>query len=426
MNVQIKKLYRLAEAPSRRILGLMSGTSLDGLDMALCKISGAGYETKVEIENYATQNYQKKFRENIGKVFSKEEVILKDICLLNEWVGLEHARIINDQLKIWGIKNALVDLIASHGQTIYHAPKKFHQNKDFPNGTLQIGDGDHIAQNTKIITFHDFRQKQLAAGGEGAPLAPYGESLLFSNVFCHRVLINLGGIANFTYLPSLQSNKTGISGDLGPANTLMDALVRKEFSSPGNEHRYDPNGDFARNGKVNDLLLGHLLSDPFFKEPIPKSTGPEKFSLGWFYQAVNSIKNKSTKKHFSVETPTNEIDSNLAAGETSISKEDLLATLNEFTASLIFQGIKPYLFDPLEIYLSGGGIYNRTLMENLQKKLSPNLLNLTDKLGIPPDAKEAVLFAVLANEALAGNAESYRMDKNQFPNVSMGKISLPN
>ena len=163
MNKNIESLYRISNKAERLIVGLMSGTSFDGLDIALCKIKGNGIDTKIELISFETIAYEPDFKEDLKSVFSRRDADLEKICVLNEWIGLKHASMINDCLKKWNYKNSDIDLIASHGQTIYHAPKFLHPGDKFTNATLQIGDGDHIAVKTGIITISDFRQKHIAA-----------------------------------------------------------------------------------------------------------------------------------------------------------------------------------------------------------------------------------------------------------------------
>jgi len=168
MNPNIEKLYKIGSKQERLIIGLMSGTSFDGLDIALCKIHGKGSETKVDLLKFETREYAPEFKEELKSVFSRRDADLEKVCVLNAWVALKQAEHINVCLKKWNYKKEEIDLIASHGQTIYHAPKFLHPDDKFPNATLQIGDGDHIAVATGIITISDFRQKHIAAGGEGA------------------------------------------------------------------------------------------------------------------------------------------------------------------------------------------------------------------------------------------------------------------
>ncbi|MEO7265189.1 MAG: anhydro-N-acetylmuramic acid kinase, partial [Ferruginibacter sp.] len=202
MNLGLKLLYNISNKPSRTIIGLMSGTSLDGLDVVLGRVSGNGLKTNFELQEFETVPYDEDFRNEIKSIFSKKHVELEKLTLLNPWVALYHGSIINSLLKKWKINNSDIDLIASHGQTIYHAPKSLHKHEKFGNATLQIGDGDHLAKATGIITLSDFRQKNIAAGGEGAPLAVYGDYLLFADEEENRLLLNMGGIANFTFLPA--------------------------------------------------------------------------------------------------------------------------------------------------------------------------------------------------------------------------------
>lgn len=224
MNKDIENLYTLAKKESRVILGLMSGTSLDGVDLALCHVKGSGKNTEISILEYETIAYTSLFRDEIKSIFSKEEVSLRRVCLMNSKIATTHAEIINNTLKKWGMSSKQVDLIASHGQTIFHAPRGENQPLEHPNSTLQIGDGDHISVITGIITISDFRQKHIAAGGQGAPLVAYGDYLLFSHSQESRLMLNIGGVSNFTYLPSKETIKNIISTDIGPGNTLMSTL----------------------------------------------------------------------------------------------------------------------------------------------------------------------------------------------------------
>ena len=232
MHPHISALYDLSQKPHRLIIGLMSGTSLDGLDVALCRVSGSGTETKVELLEFATVDYDDTYKKYVKSIFSKREVDLEKVCLVNTWIGDLHAQMIRDCLGKWSVLSAEVDLVASHGQTIYHAPQVIHQRPEFGDATLQIGDGDHIACGTGIITLSDFRQKHIAAGGEGAPLAVYGDYLIFSSREENRVMLNMGGIANFTYLPQSLDASAVFSTDVGPGNTIMGRLCASSFSGP--------------------------------------------------------------------------------------------------------------------------------------------------------------------------------------------------
>ena len=221
MNSSISRLYEMAKRPERLVIGLMSGTSVDGLDVALCRFSGTGMDTDITLLEFETVPYGEDYKKEIASVFSKRSVDLEKVCLLNGWVAQQHAKMVLYCLEKWRKHAADIDLIASHGQTIFHAPSSLHQHAKFGNANLQIGDGDHMAVETGIITISDFRQKHVAAGGEGAPLAAYGDFLIFSGKGEQRIMLNIGGIANFTFLPgSLHADEVFCS-DTGPGNTLM-------------------------------------------------------------------------------------------------------------------------------------------------------------------------------------------------------------
>lgn len=394
MNRSLNKLTQIANKPSRLIIGLMSGTSLDGLDIALCEMSNSGADTKIKLLFFETVDYPHQVKTQIRTVFAKDRIEFRQLCLLNPWLAEKHAEWILDCLKKWKINPAEIDLIASHGQTVYHCPKILHGNSLFPDSTLQIGDGDHIAVKTGIITISDFRQKHIAAGGEGAPLALYGDYLIFSKKGENRIMLNMGGIANFTFLPGSLKPEHVFVTDTGPGNTMLDAFAQKHF-----QVAYDRDSRLALQGHVNTGLLNALKSDDFFKKSFPKTTGPELFNLAYLQQAQ-------------------------AASDTrSVSPYDIMATLTRFSADTITESILQVPEKNYTVYLSGGGAHNPLLIRWIQDKLPQTKMSNTDLLGIPGDAKEAVLFAVLANETIAG--EALHFNKEGMPAITMGKISLP-
>ncbi|MXV14648.1 anhydro-N-acetylmuramic acid kinase [Hufsiella ginkgonis] len=384
----IRKLLAIAEKPSRLVIGLMSGTSLDGLDIALCRISGSGARTRAEVLRFETTPYPKSFKEDVLGIFARSQGDTEKLTLLNEVIGSTHAGYILAALAKWNVDPPAVDCIASHGQTIYHAPKRLHQQENYPNATLQIGDGDHIAVKTGIITLCDFRQKHIAAGGEGAPLALYGDKLLFSSAKESRVLLNMGGIANFTFLPQGGNGPVILSTDTGPGNTLIDAATRNYY-----QQDYDAGGRLAASGKADEELLAALLSHTFFEEALPKTTGPELFGETYLAAALEK------------------------AGRRSIAPQDLLATLSRLTAVSIANAIKKVTGPGAAVYVSGGGCHNPVVMNAIKEALPGFAIHNFAKLGIDPDAKEALLFAVLANETLAGDPG--------IDEITMGKICLP-
>ena len=395
MNPKIEQLYRICQKPSRLILGLMSGTSLDGLDLALCRFEGSGSSTQYHLLHFKTSEYPTDFKQKIQFIFAKEQIHFPSLSTLHAEIGIMHAQIILETLALWGIKPQEVDVIASHGQTVMHRPNR---DGKFPHSTLQIGDGDHIAFHTGILTISDFRQKHVAAGGEGAPLAIFGDYLLFSKLGENRILLNIGGIGNFTFLPADGLAKGVLVTDTGPGNTLMDAAVRHYF--PG--FFYDLEGRLGQQGLLHPGLLGALMELDFFTTDFPKSTGPEYFNL----EKVEDI----IRAHGWELTPT-----------------DLIRTLTEFTAQTIAMAVKKYV--PVKtgnIYVSGGGSKNPLLVERLSDLLLEFSLANSDAIGIPSNAKEAVLFALLANETLMDDGATSDRRLGDSPWVSMGKISLAN
>jgi len=429
------------------IIGLMSGTSLDGLDIALCKVSGDGLATSLKVERFMSVRYSAEFLAIVRPLFANPSAPLDEVTRANAWVAREHARMLIGVLNNWGIDSDHVDILASHGQTIFHAPRTLplsqHRNNSIEpalaSATLQIGDGDHLAFLTKILTLSDFRQKHIAANGEGAPLVPYADYLLFSSTSENRILVNIGGIANFTYIPSSASFNQVVSADSGPGNTLMDALIQNVSTLTANksvvnqlpniDKLYDSNGDFALKGKVDvlllNVLLGQLNNNALNEEQsisVNKSTGQETFNINFVHRALETLYRENTGN----------INTSALIDYLSTSKQafyNLLATLNLFTAKTIGNAIANLSISKREyentvIYLSGGGVHNPVLVANIRECAAHLSVKSCNDLGIDADAKEAALFAVLANQTLFGNSSVFAND-NGIPQTAFGKISLP-
>ncbi|MDB5017170.1 MAG: anhydro-N-acetylmuramic acid kinase [Mucilaginibacter sp.] len=393
MNQNLQKLFSIAQKKEKFGIGLMSGTSLDGLDIALCRFKGSGLQTQFSLLKFITIPYQEDFKKEIRQVFARKEVSLEKVCLLNVYIGDFHGQLVLQALSEWKLNAKDIDFIASHGQTIYHAPQRLHQQAGYLNATLQIGDGDHLAVKTGILTISDFRQKHLAAGGEGAPLALYVDVLLGSKAGENRILLNIGGIANLTYLPADGDYAHIICTDIGPGNTLIDAACQKYFNKP-----FDEDSKIALAGSVSESLLNALLDHPFFTEQPPKTTGPELFNLTY----LESARQRSNTSH--------------------ISYEDVICTLSAFTAKSIVDFIAANIkAQDIKLFASGGGAKNIYILNYLKEALPHVIIAGTGELGIDPDAKEAILFALLGNEALCG--EPIKIGNN--PAVLMGKFSFP-
>ncbi len=393
LNKNLQKLVNIAQKEQKLGIGLMSGTSLDGLDIALCRFTGHGIHTQFSLVKFITIPYGTGFKKEIQSVFALKDASLEKVCLLNAYIGNFHGELVLRALAGWGMRPDEVDFIASHGQTIYHAPKRLHHQAGYPNATLQIGDGDRMAVKTGILTISDFRQKHIAAGGEGAPLALYGDVLLAGRTGENRLLLNIGGIANLTFLPADGDYANVLCTDIGPGNTLIDAACREYFNKP-----YDESSEIALSGKINYLLLYALFDDPFFSQALPKTTGPELFNLEYVRQ---------------IQQLTNTTD---------VTPRDLVATLTAFTAKSIADFIEEHFpAKGLKIFISGGGGKNISIIDYLKKTMPDALIEDTGSLGIDPDAKEAILFALLGNEALCGEP----MVIGNNPAVWMGKFSFP-
>ena len=396
MNKNLSRLFEIAARKNRYIIGLMSGTSLDGLDVALCKLSKHGLNTRIELLEFETVPYSSVVKSRITEVFARKQVDFEKLCILNPWLGILHGKMVISCLKKWKYEAQKIDMVASHGQTVFHSPAFLHPEQN-TNATFQIGDGDHVAVTTGIITISDFRQKHIAKGGEGAPLAVYGDYLLLSHMTENRILLNIGGIANFTYLPAGRDPKKVFVTDTGPGNTLIDQLVRHSIPNV----YFDRDATIAKRGKIHTKLLHELKSNPFFNMSFPKTTGPELFNV----KNVRSAQKRSNT--------------------TNLSLEDLLATLTRFSAETIAEAIQSVVKKKrFEIYFSGGGVHNPLLTKWIQELLGIKNIRTTDELGIPGDAKEAMLFAVLANESTVGGNVNFGT-RAKIPSVSMGKISFP-
>ena len=393
MKADIQQLYELSNKQEKIIVGLMSGTSLDGLDIAACNIKGSGLSTQVEVLHFETVPYDEMYKQNILEVFSKPGIETLRLTLLNKQIAKRSSEHILRFIDKHGITN--VDCIASHGQTIFHAPTHLHKDVDAGTATLQIGDGDIIAKATGILTISDFRQKHIAAGGDGAPLAPYADAILYGSKYPNLILLNIGGIANFSYF---NHGRLMAYGDSGPGNKLMD-LVAGQANLQNN---YDKNGDFAARGIIHPQLLGLLHQHPYLKQPHPKSTGPETFSQAFISRALQQVQ------------------------PAVISDEDLMATLNRFTAETIANDINSVAGSTtdLKVIVTGGGLHNKTLMQHLATLIKGMIIDDAPHT-IHPDAKEAVLMALLANETLSGNIEEEMYVNGCLLPVSMGKICLP-
>jgi anhydro-N-acetylmuramic acid kinase len=349
-----------------RVAGLMSGTSADGIDVAIVDIDG----TSTKLAAFAMYPYPSSVRKAIFSLFDPATSTVDKICHFNFVLGNLFADAVIQLCKSNKIALKTIDLIGSHGQTIYHDPKH-------PIGsTLQIGEPSVIAQRTGIPTVADFRPADMAAGGQGAPLVPFTDYILFADKRITRAVQNIGGIANVTYLPASCGPDKIIAFDTGPGNMIIDGLMN--LITHGRK-TYDRHGALAAKGIVNPTLLDKMLKHPYLKRHLPKTTGREEFGL----QYSRMIYKEAVARR--------------------ISNEDMIATATAFTAATIAVAYRVFLPKmPQEIILCGGGAQNKTLVKMLGRQMPESKIITTGDLGIDPDAKEAVSFAILAWATMKG------------------------
>lgn len=335
-------------------LGLMSGTSMDGIDVAIMDtdnnqfINGLTYRYDDEVYNMLTY------------VLANEKITITDICQLDILIGRNFAKAAQHLMQQTNLNSGDIRAIGSHGQTIYHAPLA-----TIPF-TLQLGCAHTIAAVTGIPVVADFRTRDLIYGGQGAPLAPLYHQQIFANATENIGVINIGGIANLTTIIPGQSSR---GWDTGPGNCLMDAWISKH-----RQKRFDVDGAWAAQGKILDRLLNQLLADPFIQSNAPKSTGREYFSLAWLEQQLQE----------------------------EYQPEDIQRTILEFTAQTIAINVNSVTPNLQKLYICGGGVHNKLLLNRLAVLLPHCQVESVATLGISPDYLEAMLFAWLAAQTIAG------------------------
>lgn len=373
----------------------MSGTSADGVDAALVELKGSGVDTKLRLLSFYFSPYPREVKEQIFELFSPETASVDKICRMNFLLGKLFAKAVFSVIDKAGLSPSDIHLIGSHGQTIYHLPPS--SGVKVPS-TLQIGESAVIAQMTGIPVIADFRVADVAAGGEGAPLVPYVDFLLFRDEEKTRALQNIGGISNVTVLPANATINDILAFDTGPGNMLIDAAVNLLTSG---EHDFDLDGSLAAKGKSDEKLLSDLMSHPFISASPPKTTGREDFGIYFAKKIISKAKLQRVKDL------------------------DILATLTEFTAKSIYENYKKFVFqkhDISEVILSGGGTHNLTLVKFLRRYFGNIPTVKIDEYGISGDAKEAVAFAVLANETLANHSGNVPNVTGARRSVILGKI----
>ncbi len=369
---------------------------MDGVDVAVVTLF-ADESSLPELLAFETVPYHPSIREAL-QALSEGRTASAETCFHLHWaLGHVFAAAVHDVLNQHRIKLSEIDFIASHGQTLVHFPEAAPINGFPTRGTAQLGEAAVIAEKTGCLTVHDFRAADMAAGGQGAPLVPFFDFSFFAHPEEHRMLLNIGGIANFTFLPAGGGQEAVVAYDCGPGNSLLDALARKYLHQP-----HDHKGETARQGRVSEELLNWALRHPFLQTAPPKSADRSDFTGNFFEDYC--YRGEALK----------------------LSPADLLATAVRFTAQTIatemFRAAKNR---PFSVYVSGGGAKNDTLMKELNHFLKPNPIHSLEVLGIPPDAKEAMAIAFLGYCFLRGIPATLPGITGAYKATLAGKLCLP-
>lgn len=387
----MKKYIDLINKEKKLIIGALSGTSVDAVDVVLAEIKGNGESTEISILNFDSFPIPRDIKDFVLENSDNNTASLRNISQLNFLLGNLFADKILDFLKNNDLNAKDIDLIGSHGQTVHHIPKPEDLFGYNIKSTLQISDPSVIANKTGIITIGDFRTADMALGGQGAPLVPYLDYILFKSSEKKRLLINIGGISNVTFIPK-DGEPTAF--DTGPGNMVIDRLMKEFFDKP-----FDDNGSIAASGKVNEKLFENLKRfDNYYNAEPPKSTGREFYGES-FVEYIISVAH-------------------------DVSNEDIIRTVTDYTAFTIHYNVDKFVkVKPDEILVSGGGANNKFLMGVLKEYFGVEVKPLEEN-GITPDNKEAVLFAFLANETINGNPSNVPGISGAERPAVLGKICL--
>ncbi len=391
----MKNLSSLITKKKRKIIGLMSGTSCDGIDLALIEIDAAG--TNLNFLNGFHQPYSEKQRLIILESLNPQKTNLYQISQINFYLAQIWADAIKKMLKNLNLSHQDIDLIGSHGQTIYHQPelKKFGGRN--VRSTLQLGDPAVLAQLTGITTVGDFRVADVAVGGQGAPLVPYFDWLFFRQLKKNVLSLNIGGISNITFVPSDGNLQKVVAFDCGPGNMLIDQLMVRLYEKP-----IDENGRIAKLGNFSERIFKHLLKiDEFIKLKPPRSTGREYYGEKF----VLKILRKSLRSR--------------------IQEPDIIHTISNYTAYVIHDAYQKYILPNSKadlLVVGGGGSRNPFIMQSLQEYFQEVKVSSTSEFNLDEDFKEAICFAVLANELIENRPTNLPKVTGAEKPVSLGKI----
>lgn len=352
-----------------RVCGLMSGTSLDGLDIAIADFAEVEDKISYQLIYFTTMPYSDELKAKLLRLMDPLAP-MQQVSSMNMYLGELYAGLIKEALEGTDVDYGSIDLISSHGQTMWHEPEAGSDPFSRPN-SLQIGDISALAEFAGKTVIGDFRPRDMAAGGQGAPLVPFADEVLFRLETAGRVLLNIGGIANLTVLPPANSEKKTLAYDTGPGNMIIDAFVKKHS---GGKRNYDDGGKLGAAGAVNSEWLGQLLAHPYYGMAAPKSTGRELFGAAYADELWSD------------------------GDKLGLSAEDKIATVTKLTAETIAAEIRKFAesHEVEEVCISGGGVHNSTLLGFIKERLPDSIaVKSSSEIGIDSDAKEAFVFALL-------------------------------
>ncbi|GIP34350.1 anhydro-N-acetylmuramic acid kinase [Paenibacillus sp. J2TS4] len=394
----INTLNAITAKSAKLVIGLMSGTSLDGIDAAIVRIEGVGSDSRTKLLHFATLPYEDGLRERLKELCTLDRSNTAGVCSMNFELGRQFADAVRKVVAEAGMTLADIDLVSSHGQTVWHIPA---DEPGFVRSTLQIGDLSVIAKETGLPVVGDYRTADMAVGGQGAPLTPYADYLLFRDDRRGRIVQNIGGIGNCAAIPAAARPEQVVAFDTGPGNMLIDQAV---YQLSDGARSYDDGGAWAAQGEADARLLGEMLRHPYFRQPPVKTTGREMFGKAYAAEWLGK------------------------AAARGLAPEDVIATFTAFTAQSIADSYRDFLF-PLyaveEIIVSGGGARNATLLRQLGELLPDQRILVSDELGVSGDAKEAIAFALFANNAIHGVANNLPSATGAEVPVIMGKLAFP-
>ena len=389
-------------------VGLISGTSVDGVDAALVRINGHAQQAKIELVAFETFPYPADVRAELLALYEDQTSAIARLSSMNVLIGDLFAQATLDICKQGNVDSRDLEVIGSHGQTVWHQPAPDPAISYSTTSTIQIGEPAVIANRSGAPVISDFRVGDIAVGGQGAPLAPYFDWAIHSDPVRNRAIQNIGGIGNVTWLPAGGAIEDVIAFDTGPGNMLIDGVIG---ALSNGELEYDKDGQLAAEGEVDTGMIGHLLEDPYLRQAPPKSTGREYYNSG----QVRDLMANMALDPGSLGNPDPEIQRRCRI---------VIATATAFTSQSIASAYQAYLPAlPDDVLVNGGGARNPTLMRMLSQTLPGSNVVPSDAFGINADAKEAMLFALMAHDALAGFPTNIPAATGAHRAVTLGSLT---